>query len=96
MQATIVRLSQVYPITIVFTLKNKALILYKININYFLLPFFYAICSSIQNHCFTFLFFYYIIMYNLIILNYIKKMRIKELKEFIFNKQIGFTKGNSY
>ena len=35
-------------------------------------------------------------MYNLIILNYIKKMRIKGLKEFIFNKQIGFTKGNSY
>lgn len=87
-------LIQSYDNNIAFALK-KWIFLYKIVINYILPPFFVAIDSYILDYSFAFLFLYYIIIYILSIVSAVKRMTVKELKDFIFkscHSQIGLTK----
>ena len=85
---------------ILFSLPKKASA-YKITINSLLSSFFYAIYSSIRDRLFSFLVF--LLYKDIHILNISsaakKKMKIKELKDFILKKyyrKIRFTKENSY
>ena len=83
---------------IVLFLFSKWLCLYKIAISCLIFSFFYAICSSIWNFFFTcFLFFYCNHIFSIV--GAIKKMTIKELKDFVYEKYyewVRFIKESTY
>ena len=80
---------------IILFLFSKWLCLYKIAISCLIFSFFYAICSSIWN------FFSLVFCFSIVIsiVGAIKKMTIKELKDFVYEKYykwVRFIKESTY